>query len=132
MKNTMRLITSTWGSSKTFKLIPIVPECVFNEGIYDPDSKVLALIGKEKKETLQMLPKLNEFGDLESLKIGKRPNGKDYKEERKNLETFYEYYIEDQDEIIDFVMTIAENSNFDFQKYVVKEEAAPAPKIQTI
>jgi hypothetical protein len=128
----MRLITSTWGNSKTFKLIPASPECVYNEGIYDADSKVLALIGKEKKETLQMLPKLNEFGDLEALKIGKRPNGKDYKEERKTLETFYEYYVEEQSEIIDFVTTVAENSDsFDFKKYFKKEEA-PASKIQTV
>lgn len=132
MKNTMRLITSTWGNAKTFKLIPITPECVFNEGIYDPDTKVLALIGKEKKETLQMLPKLNEFGDLEPLKIGKRPNGKDYKEERKTLETFYEYYIEEEAEIVDFVMTVAENNNYDFQKYLAPAEQKPAPMIQTV
>jgi len=128
----MRLITSTWGNSKTFKLIPVSPDCVFNEGIYDPDSKVLALIGKEKKETLQMLPKLNEFGDLESLKIGKRPNGKDYKEERKTLETFYEYYIEEESEIVDFIASVAENyDSFRYKQYLVKEEA-PAPKIQTV
>ena len=131
MKNTMRLITSTWGNKKTFKLLPASTDSIYNEGIYDPDTKVLALVGKEKKDTLQMLPKLNEFGDVETLKIGKRVNGKDYKEERKTLETFYEYYIEEPSEIIDFIMTIAENAeSFDFKKFLVSEDKPSA--IQTI
>lgn len=131
MKNTMRLITSSWGNNKTFKLIPASTESVYNECIYDPEAKVLAVIGKEKKETLQMLPKLNEFGDVEILKIGKRTNGKEYKEERKTLETFYEYYVEEKAEIIDFVNTLAENAeSFDFQKFMT--ESSKPSTIQTI
>lgn len=49
MNKTMLLVTSSWGSKKTFKLIPADLSCPYNEAIYDIDSKVLAVIGKEKK-----------------------------------------------------------------------------------
>ena len=103
MYKSMLLITSAWGNTKTFKLIPIDKNCPYNEGIFDADNKVLAIVSKEKKESLHMLTKLNEFGDPLTLKIGRRANGKDYAEERKNLETFYEYYIEDEKEQLNFL-----------------------------
>lgn len=122
MKN-MLLITSAWGDSKTFKMIPVTEDCPYNEAIYDPKAKVLAIIGKEKKESFHMLPKLNEYGDITPMKIGKRGNGKDYAEERKSVETFYEYYIEEQSEIESFVTTFATNADtFDYKKFDV---AAP-------
>jgi hypothetical protein len=119
MKDSMVIITSTWGKSKTFKLIPTEINCPYNECIFDPEAKVLALIGKEKKQSMHMLPKLNEFGDLQTLKIGKRPNGKDYAEERKTIDTFYEYYIEDINEVEDFIRAFCINADsFDYKKYL--------------
>ena len=127
MNNSMMLITSTWGSSKTFKMIPVTPDCVYNEAIFDLDSKVLALISKEKKESLHMVAKVNEWGDVVPMKIGKRSNGKDYAEERKSLETFYEYYIEDIDEIKDIVSMFAVNAeSFNISSFLeAKQPAAP-------
>lgn len=114
----MLLVTSTWGKSKTFKMIPATNDSVYNEAIYDPENKVLAIISKEKKESMHMLPKLNEWGDIVPMKVGKRNNGKEYAEERKVMETFYEYYIEDQNEIKEFVKIFAINADtFDFVKF---------------
>jgi len=31
MKNSMMLVTSSWGNDKTFKLLPISSECPYNE-----------------------------------------------------------------------------------------------------
>lgn len=122
MNNSMRLITSSWGPAKTFKMIPVTKDCPYNECIFDVNSKVLAIIGKESKESFHMLPKLNEVGDVQRLKIGKKENGKDYAEERKALVTFYEYYIEVKEEIVDFIMNVAENAeSFDFQQYIDME-----------
>ena len=119
MKNSMRLITSSWGPAKTFKMIPITKECPYNEVIFDVNTKVLAIISKESKESFHMLPKLTDTGDVMRLKLGKKENGKDYAEERKALVTFYEYYIETKNEVIDFVMNTAENAeSFDFQQYI--------------
>jgi hypothetical protein len=87
--------------------------------IFDVTTKVLAIISKESKESLHMLPKLNEQGDVARLKLGKKENGKDYAEERKALVTFYEYYIENTNEAAEFVMNVAENAeSFDFQQYI--------------
>lgn len=118
---TMMLISSTWGNnnSKTFKLIPVASLSPYNECIFDSESKVLAVISKEKKESFHMLPKLNEMGDIQALKIGRRPNGKDFAEERKALDTYYEYYIEDKNEIVEFINRLAINADtFDYQTYL--------------
>jgi hypothetical protein len=119
MKNSMRLITSSWGPAKTFKMIPVTKECPYNECIFDVNTKVLAIISKESKESFHMMPKLTDTGDIMRLKLGKKENGKDYAEERKALVTFYEYYIETKEEIIDFVKSLGENAEtFDFQQYI--------------
>ena len=132
MNNSMMLITSSWGSNKTFKLIPVTKDCPFNEAIYDFDSKVLAVIGKDSKDSMHMLPKLNEWGDPLMLKIGKRSNGKEYAEERKMINTFYEYYIEETSEISEFVKMFAVNADsFDYDQYLTKQKE-PASSIVTM
>lgn len=123
----MMLITSTWGPSKTFKMMPISVESPYNEVIFDPDSKVLAVIGKEKKESMHMVAKLNEWGDPQTMKIGKRSNGKDYAEERKTLEAFYEYYIEDAKEITEFIKSVAVNADvFDYTSVLEAKNEKPS------
>jgi hypothetical protein len=126
MIKSMMLITSTWGSNKTFKMIPVTQDCVFNEAIFDLDSKVLALISKEKKQSLHMVAKVNEWGDVVPMKIGKRSNGKDYAEERKTLETFYEYYVENIEEIKEMIKMIAVNADtFDYTTFINFISEAP-------
>jgi hypothetical protein len=106
MKNMMMLIHSTWNKGKTIKLIPTQIDCPYNEAIYDPDQKVLAVISKECKETYQMLPKFNEKGDVMYLK-GARENGKSYAEERRLVDTYYEYYLENKADILLFIEMFA-------------------------
>jgi len=119
MNKSMMLVTSNWGNNKTFKMIPITPECPYNEAIFDRDSKVLALIGKEKKQSLHMVAKLDDNGDVKTLKIGRRLSGKEYSEERKTLETYYEYYVESPEEIKDVINMFAINSDaFDYVHYM--------------
>jgi len=73
-----------------------------------------------------MLPRLSDEGDVQFMKIGKRNNGKDYKEERKMLQTFYEYYIEHPQEIIDFINMFAVNAeSFDYTQYLEKKVEEP-------
>lgn len=128
------LVTGTWGNTKTFKMIPLTPECPYNEAIFDRDSKVLALIGKEKKQSMHMVAKLDDNGDVKTLKIGRRGNGKDYAEERKTLETYYEYYVENPEEMKDIINLLAVNADsFDFTQYL--EDAyneKPASSIVTV
>lgn len=133
MNKSMMLVTSTWGSKKTFKLIPALSDCPYNEAIFDADNKVLAVISKEKKESLHMLAKLNEFGDPQTMKIGRRANGKDYAEERKTLETFYEYYVENVSEVENFIKMFAINADsFDYAQYFVEEPKTAPSSIVTV
>ncbi len=113
------LITGNWGQKKTFKMIPLTNDCVYNEGIYDAENKVLALVSKEKKQSMHMVAKLDDFGDVKPMKVGRRTNGKDYAEERKTLETYYEYYLDNPEEIKAFINMIAFNSDtFDVDQYL--------------
>lgn len=130
----MMLVTGSWGNNKTFKLIPVSPEYPYNEAIFDRDSKVLALIGKEKKQSMHMIAKLDDNGDVKRMKIGRRDNGKDYAEERKTLETYYEYYIENPEEIVSVVNLFAINADtFDFNQYMeAAAEQQPASNLITV
>jgi hypothetical protein len=119
MTKSMMLITGNWGQKKTFKMIPLTNDCVYNEGIYDAENKVLALVSKEKKQSMHMVAKLDDFGDVKPMKVGRRTNGKDYAEERKTLETYYEYYLDNPEEIKAFINMIAFNSDtFDVDQYL--------------
>ena len=117
--SSMLLITSNWGPTKTFKMIPITKDCPYNEVIFDVQTKTLAIIGKESKESFHMVPKLNDVGDIMRLKVAKKENGKDYAEERKLVSTFYEYYITERDEIESFLSRFAINfTSFDYNQYL--------------
>jgi hypothetical protein len=126
----MILIHGTWNNKPTFKLIPIEQNCPYNEAIYDTDQHVLALIGKEKKETFQLVPKVNDKGDAVLLQKV-RANGKHYAEERRVLETWYEYYIENKNDIIYFISLFAKNLNdFDYKSFLKKEAVIEPPIVK--
>lgn len=118
MKKSMLLVTSVFADKKSFRLIPITNEAPFSEGIYDVESKILVLMSNKVKEAFHMVPKLDDNGDM--VKASKaRPNGKLYREERRNLSTFTEYYVMEKDEIIDVINRLADNaSSFNYNKYL--------------
>lgn len=125
----MMLINSTWNTGKTFRLISISQDCPYNEAIYDPEQKVLAVISKECKETFQMVPKFTDKGDVHYLKA-QRENGKMYAEERRALETWVEYYIEDQTDLEYFIKLFAINAEtFDYAKYFESQPQISNPTI---
>lgn len=129
MTSSMLLISSTWANQPTFKMIPINTSCPYNEVIFDPSSRALAIVGKEKKQTLHMLPKLTDTGDVQRLKMQKRDNGKEFAEQRVTLETFYEYFVEEKSEIEEFIKFFASNANtFGYQAIVDASFAAPTEK----
>lgn len=114
------LITSTWKNTKTFRLIPTADDCPYVECIFDPQLKVLAVVGKNKKDTFHMIPKLDANGDPEVRKMPK-PD-KIVKEERRTLETYQEYYLEDLNDIVNFIKNFAINSdNFVYNQYIEQE-----------
>jgi len=128
MNESMMLTSSNWGPNKTFKMIPVNLECPYTEAIFDPGSKILAIVSKVCKQQYHMIPKLDDNGDPQRLKINKREDGKDIKEERRLLDTFAEYYITDEEEIELIVEGMSINSDtYDWKKFFT-DEIIPDPK----
>jgi len=119
--NNMMLITSSWKNGKTFKLIPTTADCPYVEAIYDTNMKVLAAIGAVKKDIFHMMPKLDPNGDAEMRKSPGR-DGSPIKQERRTIETFQEYYLEERADIERFINHFAVNAGtYDFQTYLDME-----------
>ena len=124
MKNSMMIVQATWNETQTFRLIPIATECPYVECIFDPATKVFVIISKITKQSLHMLPKMDENGDPVACKV-KRPNGRNFKEERNKIEVFQEYYVEDKIAIEDLINLFAINaSTFDYKAFLEKVEEA--------
>ena len=114
----MLLVKSTWNEGETFRMIPISQDCPYVECIFDPSTKVFVVISKVTKTTLHMLPRLDDNGDPAPLKT-KRANGRMVKEERKSIETFQEYYVEDHEAMDALIDLFAVNkATFDYKKYI--------------
>jgi len=115
----MILTSNYWNEAKSFKLVPATEDCPYTEALYDINTGLLAVISKIKKQVFHNVPKLDDNGDVMYMKLGKRENGRPYKEERRTLETFHEYYIIEEKEIIDFIkaFTINEDS-YDYMQYI--------------
>lgn len=129
MKN-MMLISSSWKNHETFKLIPTTQDCPYIEGIYDREIGVLALIGNVKKQQFHMVPRLDANGDPEMRKHVKDPaTQKPFKEERRPIETFQEYYLQDKADIDQFINHFALNTDFDYKKYF---EQLPQPDVDAL
>jgi hypothetical protein len=81
------------------------------ECIFDPESKVFVVISKQKRNTLQMLPKLDEYGQPIT-------GTKGMKQERHKLEVFQEYYISDVESIKDLINLVVVNKDFNYLSFV--------------
>lgn len=118
----MLIVKSSWNDGETFRLLPLTNDCPYVECIWDPSTKVFVIISRITKTTLHMLPKLDDNGDPAPLKT-KRANGRMVKEERKTIETFQEFYVEDLDAVSTMVDLFAVNADkFDYKQYMNKDK----------
>jgi hypothetical protein len=111
MEKNMMLVSSEWSGKPSFRAMPVTVGCPYVECIFDPESKVLVVISKTKRNTLQMLPKLDEYGTPVS-------GTKGVKQDRHKLEVFQEYYISEPESIKEFINLIAINSEFDYLSFM--------------
>lgn len=117
-EKSMMLVTSSWNSDKTFKMMPISSNCPYVECIFDPKAKVLAVMSNLKKNIFHMIPKLDPNGDPEFRKTPAK-DGVPIKQERRSIETFQEYYVEQPSEIVDFIKGFAANADtFDYNSFL--------------
>ncbi len=111
----MMLVVQEHRGFPTFSMIRMEEDCPFVECIFLPEEKRLAVITTIQKDTFHFLPKVDTNGDI--VRATKRPNGNQYKEERKALKTFYEYEIMNPDDIEEFINRVAINAaEFDFKE----------------
>ena len=115
-EKSMMLVQATWQDKQTFRLIPISDSCPYVECIFDPGTKVFVIISKIKRTSLQMLPKLDEYGQPVAGSKGQR-------EERHKLDVFQEFYIEDKIAVKDLLHLFAINAKtFDFEAFMSEKE----------
>jgi hypothetical protein len=127
----MMLLTTYWGEDKTFKLMPITPDCPFTEVLYDPKTDMLVAISNNPKTTLQMVPKLDDNGNAQKASKP-RDNGKSYKEKQVQMELLQEFYFTERDEAISFVEMFAVNAkDYDYKKFFTSLEEQFKDKIIT-
>ena len=119
---TMLLIKSAFGSMKSWKMIPIHNDCPYVECLFSPSEKIMVVISKFMKNAYHMVPKLDDNGDQVSVKGKPRPNGKDFREERRAMDTCSEHYVVTEDEIRDLIKMFAVNPDaFDLDEFFLAE-----------
>jgi hypothetical protein len=104
---------------RSFKMIPANNDCPYVECIYSMKDGFLAVITKNMKQSYHMVPKLDDNGDPVPMKGKVRSNNKDYKEERRLVDTFSEFYIMTKEEIEGFIKLYAINAEgFDYDMFI--------------
>jgi hypothetical protein len=114
-EKSMMLVQSSWQESQTFRMIPITENCPYVECIFDPGTKVFVIISKTTKQSLHMLPKLDEYGQVLT-------GSKGTKQDRHKIEVFQEFYIESAIGIDNIVKYFGINSKeFDYKSFMAAE-----------
>ena len=106
---TMMLIKSAFGSMKSFKLIPISNDCPYVECLFSPKEKMMVVIGKFMKQSYHMVQRMDDNGDPLPVKGKPRPNGKDFREERRLVDTCSEHYVVTEEEVREVIKMFAVN-----------------------
>jgi hypothetical protein len=105
----MLIYSTDWYGRKSLRMLPVTESCPFNEVLFDPNTSVLAIISKDRKDKPQMLPKLTDKGQVIPLKATTDPSQPKYVEERRIMETYYEYYLDNKADILNFIKMFAVN-----------------------
>ena len=115
----MMLISSVFRNVKSFSLMPVNDDCPYVEAMFDPSSGILAVITKIRKQSFHMMPRLDDSGQPQRLKVPNKETGKVHKEQRMSIETFSEVYIVEKEEIKNFINLFAVNAtSFDYDEFI--------------
>ena len=107
---------------KAFKMIPITLDCPFVECMYSAKDNIMAVITRTMKQSYHMVPKLDDNGDPIKTKTA-RANGKTFKEERRLVDTFSEFYLLTPEEINGFIESFAVNAKtFDYKSFTTPKK----------
>ena len=123
-KNMILINAADIGSmQRSFKMIPANKDCPYVECIYSMKDGFLAVITKNMKQSYHMVPKLDDNGDTIPVRGKTRPSKKDYKEERRLVDTFSEFYLLTPEEINGFIESFAVNAKtFDYKSLTIPKK----------
>jgi hypothetical protein len=125
----MMLAKSEWAKIPSFSLLPITENCPFVECLYNPMAKTLAIIGKSKKDTFHMIPRLDDNGHPQKLKIGATQE-EPFKKQRVQQESYSEYYLTDKSDVETFIKNFAINhEDFDYSTALDMETMSNPDKV---
>jgi len=117
----MMLISSAFRQVKSFSLVPVTDDCPYVEAMFDPTGGILAVITKVKKDSFHMVPRLDDNGQPQRLKVPNQETGKVHKEQRVNVETFSEFYVTEKKEIENFLAVFAINfTSFNINEFFME------------
>lgn len=106
----MMIVSQDYMDKPTFGLIPVSQDCPFVEAVFLPNTQQLAIMSKTTKETFHFFARLDDNGD--PIPAKRRVESRNpYKEERKLINTFYEYYLKDEADIRRFIELFAMNAD---------------------
>jgi len=126
----MMLVNSSFRGVKSFTLIPVSNDSPYVEAMFDPSSSILAVISKVMKQSYHMVPKLDEPGQPQKLKAPNPQTGKTVKEERRLVDTFSEFYLNDRKDIDTFIHMFAVNAeDFSVEEFFVDVEETKVSKL---
>ena len=112
----MLLVKSSWNDGETFRMLPVTEDCPYVECIFDPGTKVFVIISKTTKQSLHMLPKLDDYGQVIT-------GTKGTKQDRHKIEVFQEFYIENAEAITEIVEHFAINAKkFNYKSFMAEEK----------
>ena len=115
----MMLVKSVFRNVNSFTLIPVSLDSPYTEAMFDPASGILAVISKVMKQSYHMVQKLDDNGDPQRLKAPNQQTGKTVKEERRLVDTFSEFYLNDKADIETFIHMFAVNATeFDYTQFM--------------
>jgi len=118
MNKTMMLIRSAWENMQTFRLIPTDLNCPYSEAIWNPQFKVLIIIGKYTYEKFHFVPRISEKG----FKIPIKDKKDQFEQQRVTMNSPMEYTIMDKAEQEFFIKKFAENEeSFNYQQFLNAE-----------
>lgn len=129
-EKSMMIISSEWDGTPTFKMISVSKNAPYNECIYDPKAKALAIITKESKDKPTMFPKLDTSGRVKII-TAQDEDGKKIRaqaQERIFFPAFYEYYIDDEADIREIVNQFAINPKHKALAVMASVGKTPAKK----
>jgi len=107
---TMMVYASFWNKMPSFRLVPLSADAPFNEGIYDPGTGTFALISKEANEKPHLLDRLDDKGFSIPIRNMKDEQGNSMtSKQRVVIDTFYEYYLQNQADIAALLEVVAVN-----------------------